>query len=248
MICRVCVVQQKILPDRNKNITNSLNLVKKAIKLKADIVVLPEVHTTGFYHKNLERVEKLNNELKSLIELSKDTLIVAGVAERDNYLYNSAVLIWKGEIVGKYRKNILFPLSDEKKFFKAGNKLEVFETDFGRIGVIICYEIRFPELSRKLTKMGAEMIIVPAEFPKDRIEHWKTLIKARAIENQLFVIGANCVDGNMECGGRSMIVDPMGKVLAEAGELQEVVVSDVDLKEIEKVRKEFPFLKELCEF
>ncbi len=175
-------------------------------------------------------------------------VIVAGVAEKSGEnLYNSAVIIHRGEIIGKYRKTHLFPLTSERKYFKAGDRLEVFETPVGRIGLLICYEVRFPELARKLTKMGAEMIIIPAEFPKVRIEHWRVLLQARAIENQLFVIGVNCVEGDLDYGGHSMLIDPAGKILVEGGEYQEVMMSDINLNDVERVRKETPFLNDLRE-
>ncbi len=227
-----------------------LSLVKRAIQVRADLVALPEVFNTGFYSHNYEFVDPLEKELKLLLKLSegRDLLIIAGVAEKEgDDLYNSAVLIWRGKIIGKYRKTHLFPLTSEARYFKAGDRLEVFDTPLGRIGVLICYELRFPELARRLTKMGAEIIVVPAEFPKARIEHWSVLLRARAIENQLFVVGANCVEGDLDYGGQSMIVDPLGKVLAEASDLQEVVMGDIDLAEVERVREEYPFLNDLRE-
>ncbi|MCS7144558.1 MAG: carbon-nitrogen family hydrolase, partial [Archaeoglobaceae archaeon] len=175
---------------------------------------------------------------------AQEIVIVAGVAEKSETLYNSAVIISSGELLGIYRKNLLFPLTREREFFKPGNKLEVFETPVGRLGIIICYEIRFPELSRRLMKKGAEMILVPAEFPKQRIEHWKTLIRARAIENQLFVAGVNCVEGDLDYGGNSMLVDPEGKVLVEAGIYQEVLMADIDLADVQKTREKLPFLRD----
>ncbi|MET1124207.1 MAG: carbon-nitrogen family hydrolase [Archaeoglobaceae archaeon] len=247
---RVCVAQLRISPDRDVNLMKGLSLVKRAIQLRSNVVVLPEVHNTGFYPHNYEKVEPLDRELKMLLKLSeqRDMLIIAGVAEREEgELYNSAVLVWKGRIIGKYRKTHLFPLTREAEYFKPGDRLEVFDTPFGRVGLLICYEVRFPELARKLTKMGAEIIVIPAEFPRERIDHWTTLLRARAIENQLFVVGANCVEGDLDYGGRSMIVDPMGKILAEAAHLQEVIIGDVNLSKVEEVRREYPFLQSLRE-
>ncbi len=248
---RVALAQQRILPDREVNIMKGLSLVKRAIQVRADLVILPEVFNTGFYPHNYDSVEEeLEDELRLLLKLSdaRDMVIVAGVAEKsDEGLYNSAVIVHRGRILGVYRKTHLFPLTSERKYFKPGNKLEVFDTPIGKIGILICYEIRFPELSRKLTKMGAEMIVVPAEFPKVRIEHWRVLLQARAIENQLFVAGVNCVEGDLNYGGHSMLVDPSGKVLVEGGEYQEVMMSDVDLSDVERVRREMPFLEDLRE-
>ncbi len=248
---RVVIAQQRILPDREVNIMKGLSLVKRAIQVKADLVVLPEVFNTGFYTHNYEEVEdKLEDEIELLLKLSetRDMVIVAGVAEKSGgNLYNSAVVIHRGNVLGVYRKTHLFPLTSERKHFKPGNRLEVFDTPVGKVGILICYEIRFPELARKLMKMGAEIIAVPAEFPKERIAHWRVLLQARAIENQLFVVGANCVEGDLEYGGHSMLVDPEGNVLVEGGEYQEAMMSDINLCDVEEVRKKYPFLKDLRE-
>lgn len=247
---RLTIAQQRILPEREVNIMKGMSLIKRALQVKANIVILPELFNTGFYKHNYECVEPLEDELSLLLKISqqKDIMIIAGLAEREgDDLYNSAVIIYRGKIIGKYRKTHLFPLTDEKKYFKAGDKLEVFETPFGKIGLLICYEVRFPELSRKLVKMGAEIIAIPAEFPKERIEHWRVLLQARAIENQVFVVGVNCVEGDLDYGGHSMLVDPMGSILIEASEYQEVMMSDIRLSEVYEVREKLPFLKDLRE-
>lgn len=246
----MAIAQQRILPDREVNIMKGMSLIKRALQVKADIVILPELFNTGFYKHNYESVEPLEEELSLLLKISqqKDIMVITGVAEREgDDLYNSAVIIHKGRIIGKYRKTHLFPLTDEKKYFKAGDKLEVFETPFGKVGLLICYEVRFPELSRKLIKMGAEIIAIPAEFPKERIEHWRVLLQARAIENQVFVAGVNCVEGDLDYGGHSMLVDPMGSILIEASEYQEVMMSDIRLSEVYEVREKYPFLNDLRE-
>ncbi|MCX8172154.1 MAG: carbon-nitrogen family hydrolase [Archaeoglobaceae archaeon] len=243
---RVVLAQQKISPDTQTNLMQGLGLIKRALQVKADLVILPELFKTGFYEKNLYSAEELEKELEIILKLSKKSnlTIVAGIAEKKDALYNSAVVINRGEIVGVYRKNVLFPLTKERELFKAGNKLEVFETPAGRLGIIICYEIRFPELARKLMKMNAEIIVVPAEFPKERIEHWKTLLRARAIENLLFVAGVNCVEGDLDYGGNSMLIDPEGRVLVEGGFYQEILMYDIDLAKVLETRERYPFLKD----
>jgi len=243
---RVAIAQVNITRDREKNLKNCLNTIEEAIEANSDLVVLPEVSNTGFYPENYKLVkDDLREELKDFLELSEssDILIVIGIAERsEGKLYSSAVILQRGEIIGKHRKTRLFPLTDEKKYFTVGDRVDVFDTKIGRIGVMICYEIRFPEIARKLAMNGAELIAIPSAFPKARIYHWKILSIARAIENQLFVVGANCVGIG---GGKSILVDPMGNVLAEGKEKQELLIRDVDLGEVERVRREFPFLKDL---
>lgn len=243
---RIALAQQKISPEREENLMKGLSLIKRALQVKADLVILPELFNTGFYERSLKSVKELNEELEVILRLSREReiVIVAGVAERSEGFYNSAVVVHRGEIIGIYRKNLLFPLTREKELFKPGDKLEVFDTPLGKLGIIICYEVRFPELAKRLMKKGAEIIAVPAEFPKQRIEHWKTLLRARAIENQLFVAGVNCVGGDLDYGGNSMLIDPEGRILAEGGIYQEILMCDIDLNEVQKTREKLPFLKD----
>ena len=244
----VAAAQQRVINDMETNKSKALSLIKRAIQVDAKIVVLPEVCNTGFFPENYEKVGSAEEELDLILKLSekRDILVIAGIAERENgNLYNTVALVYRGEIIGKYRKILLFPLTDERKYFKSGKELKVFETPYGKIGVLVCYEIRFPEFARKLTKMGAEILAIPAEFPSSRIEHWRILTRARAMENQLFVIATNCVDYEKNYNGYSVIVDPYGNVLNEGGELQELIFSKINLDDVENCRKTFPFLDDL---
>lgn len=240
--------QQRVIRDVKTNKSKALSLVKRAIQVNASIVVLPEASNTGLFPENYESVGKADEELDTILKLSekKDILIIAGVVERDEgKLYNSVCLIHRGEIIGKYRKILPFPLTHERDYFTPGKELKVFETPYGKIGILICYEVRFPELARRLAKMGAEIIAIPAEFPAVRIDHWRTLIKARAIENQLYVIATNSVDYEKNYNGHSAIIDPYGRVLNEAGDLQELIFARINLEEVKKCREQYPFLKDI---
>ncbi|MCD6493341.1 MAG: carbon-nitrogen family hydrolase [Archaeoglobaceae archaeon] len=247
---RVALAQLRVSPDKDVNIMKALSLIKRSMQVNADLVVLPEVFNTGFFPHNYNLIGDLKEELEFILKLSeqKEIVIIGGVAERDGEnLYNTAIVIHKGKIIGKYRKTHLFPLTSEKEYFTPGDKLTVFDTPVGKIGIMICYEIRFPEIARKLIRMGAEMLVVVAEFPPQRIEHWSVLLRARAIENQVYVVGVNCVEGDLKYPGKSMLVDPLGKVVIEAGNVQEVVMADIDLGLVKEVREKFPFLNDLRE-
>ena len=243
----VACAQQRITKDVEVNKSKALSLLKRAVQVNADIAILPEASNTGLHSENFLNVETAEDELNPVLRFSKgkDILIVTGVVERDEELYNSVCLIYDGEIIGKYRKILPFPLTDEREHFTPGKELRVFDTPVGKIGVLVCYEIRFPELARELMKKGAEILAVPAEFPAVRIEHWRVLIRARAIENQFYVAAVNCVDEKGIYNGHSAIVDPYGKVLNEAGNLQELVFSKIDLSEVERARRNYPFLDDL---
>lgn len=244
----VACAQQRIVRDVETNKSKALSLVKRAIQVDAKIVVLPEASNTGLIAENYQNAGNAEEELDLILKLSdrKNILIITGVVEKErDRLYNSVCLIYRGEIVGKYRKILPFPLTNEREYFTPGKEIGVFETPFGNVGILVCYEIRFPELSRTLMKKGADIIAVPAEFPSVRIEHWKTLIRARAIENQLYVIASNCVDDTGRYKGHSAIIDPYGNVLNEAGELQEIIFAGISLDRVEECRKKHPFLEDL---
>jgi len=224
----------------SKNVEDN---VKKAVEIiessNADLIVFPELFNTGYYPENYRK-----SDITPVLKASEDSnaVIVAGMAEIDgDDLYNTAFVIHKGRIIGKHRKTKLFPLTHEVETFKAGDSVEVIKTPLGDLGVMICYEVRFPEIARRLTKLGAKIIAVLAVFPKERIEHWKILLRARAIENQVYVVGANCV--NESCGGNSMIIDPLGNVLAEAGKDEEVISAEIDPNFVDEVRRRYPFLE-----
>jgi len=171
-----------------------------------------------------------------------------------NKLYNSTVFINpKGEIISVYRKIHLFDVEVkngvshvESRIKKAGDEIVVVDTDLARIGLSICYDIRFPELYRIMALKGAEIVFVPAAFAlftgKD---HWEVLLRARAIENQCYVI-APCQIGikpSFQTYARSLIVDPWGTVIAKATDKECVVLAEIDLEYLHKVRTELPSLK-----
>jgi|Deesub1362A_J573_1020465.scaffolds.fasta_scaffold00441_15 predicted amidohydrolase len=238
---KVAIAQIEITEDREKNLKKGSNFVTEAIRQDSTLIVLPEVFNTGFYPENYDSVETPKEELAEIIEIteSSESLVIAGITEKqDGKLFSSAIIINGGEIKGIYRKTRIFPLTDEIRYFSPGNVLEVYNTSAGKIGLMICYEIRFPEIARKLTFTGAEILVIPAQFPSERINHWIALLKARAIENQIFVIGANCSNF-----GKSMIVDPWGEVLAEAEAEEGLITAHIDIGKMKKIRKKYPFLE-----
>jgi predicted amidohydrolase len=241
--------QLRISPDRGVNLMKALSLIKRALQVRASIVVLPELFNTGFYPHSYEEVEdRIEDELETILKLSeRKNIVIAGtVAERiEGELFNTAVVIKGGKIIGKYRKTHLFPLTEEKRYFTPGNELVVVDSPVGKLGLMICYEIRFPEIARYLTEKGAEILVIPAEFPAPRINHWRILLRARAIENQCYVLGANCAEGEDRYPGRSMIIDPWGNVLVEAGDRQEIIMAEIDIENVKKTRRKFPFLKDV---
>lgn len=210
------------------------------------LVLLPEMWATGFAYKQLnelaQRTAELVSELAAL-SLRYGMVIVGSLPEpHDNKVYNTAYVLDRGELKGKYRKIHLFSLMQEDRSFDSGESWLLVETSIARIGVFICYDLRFPELARRLAVEGAEVLVVPGEWPKPRQEHWRTLLRARAIENQLFVVAANCCGlvGKLDFFGMSMIIDPKGELLAEAGSSPESITAQLDFAAMYAWREQIP--------
>jgi predicted amidohydrolase len=214
------------------------------------LAVLPEMWATGFAYKDLNRLASRTGELVAEIAAlsARHSMVIVGSLPEphEDKVYNTAYILDNGEIKGKYRKIHLFSLMQEDRSFDSGDSWLLVDTSVGRIGVFICYDLRFPELARRLAVEGAEILVVPGEWPKPRQEHWRTLLRARAIENQLFVVAANCcgVVGKLDFFGMSMIIDPKGEVLAEAGYDPQCVTADLDCDDMAAWRQQIPCFKD----
>jgi len=202
--------------------------------------------SSGFAYKNLNGLAQRTAQIvEELTTLSRElNLVIVGSMPEPNgdKVFNTIYVADNGKLVGSYRKLHLFSLLGEDKAFDSGDNFLVAETSIGKIGVIICYDLRFPELSRRLALEGAQIICVSAQWPKPRQEHWRTLLRARAIENQLFVVSCNACGmiGKLDFFGMSMIIDPKGEVLAEAGEEESSIVAELDMQAMEEWRKQIP--------
>ena len=210
--------------DVDANLAHVRMALKRVAEQGANLAVLPEMWSSGFAYKTLNELAlRTAGIVEELLSLSREhRLVIVGSMPEPNgdKVFNTIFLADNGTLAGVYRKIHLFSLLGEDRAFSGGDRRLLAETSIGRIGVIICYDLRFPELSRRLAMEGAQVICIPAQWPKPREEHWRTLIRARAIENQLFVVACNACGpiGKLDFFGMSMIVDPKGSVLAEAGE------------------------------
>ena len=212
----------------------------------ANLAVLPEMWSSGFSYKNLNELAlRTQGIVEELLVLSRKLklVIVGSMPEPNgNKVFNTIYVVDNGAVAGVYRKIHLFSLLGEDKAFDGGDRWLLADTSIGKVGVIICYDLRFPELSRRLAVEGAQVICVPAQWPKPRQEHWRTLLRARAIENQLFVVSCNAcgVIGKLDFFGMSMIIDPKGELLGEMGELEGEIVAPLDLQAMIDWRAQIP--------
>jgi omega-amidase len=211
------------LGDIEANLSHAVTTLRRLAQEGVEMAVLPEMWSCGFAYRELNQLAKRTPELVAqLTELSRELsmVIVGSLPEaHGDKVYNTAYVLDRGRLAGSYRKMHLFSLMGEDRSLDSGDSILVAETSVGKIGVMICYDLRFPELARRLTLEGADIIVVPGEWPKPREEHWRTLLRARAIENQLFVIAANCcgIVGKLDFFGQSLIIGPKGEILAEGG-------------------------------
>ncbi len=244
-------IQFNIKPD---DIDGNLSYVRSALRRVSDrgcrLAVLPEMWSSGFTGGNLGeaalRTAEIVGELRELSRTS-GLVIVGSMPEPDgDRIFNTVHVIDNGRLAGVYRKMHLFSPFGEDRYFAAGNGWTLADTSAGRIGVIICYDLRFPELSRRLALEGAEVICVPAHWPKPRDKQWRILLLARAIENQLFVVSANTCGsiGKYEFFGMSMIVGPRGEPLAEGGDGESEIMADLNMPDIEACRNLIPCFRD----
>lgn len=241
----VAAVQMGIeLGNKESNLRRAENLINRTTK-DAHFFVLPELFTTGYYleyaHEWAEPIPGPVTDALSTIAAKRGSYIIGSILEQERYdkPKNTCVVIDpNGKIVAKYSKTHLFRLAQEDVFLSAGDSFVVFNSNFGKMGLIICYDLRFPEVARHLALNGTKIMFVPAEWPHPRMHPWRTLLQARAIENQFFVVGANRVgsDGKNEYFGSSMLVNPFGDIISEGGDKESVVMGEVDFSLIEKSR------------
>ncbi|MCR8642219.1 carbon-nitrogen family hydrolase [Paenibacillus sp. N1-5-1-14] len=233
------------------NYTTLANLLEEAVSvpIKPDVIVIPEMWNTGYALDRVHILADSNGErTKSLLStFARDHqvhIIGGSVADkRGQDVYNTIyVFDREGQLTADYSKIHLFRLMDEHEYLVAGEEVGSFEIEGVPAGMMICYDIRFPELSRKLALNGAKILFVPAQWPHPRLHHWRTLLMARAIENQMYVVSCNRVgtSGSTDFFGHSMIIDPWGEVLAEGGEEPALIQAQIDLDLVEQVRSKIP--------
>jgi len=232
------------------NLDTATAALRRVAQHDCQLAVLPEMWSCGYDYRNMATLaEETPRVLQRLQEeCARLNLVSVGSLPElvGDTIYNTAYVIDKGEIVGSYRKLHLFSTMREDQFLGSGESSLVVDTSVGKLGIAICYDLRFPELFRKLALDGAEIICLPAEWPKPRQEHWKTLLRARAIENQLFVIASNCcgIQGKLDFFGLSQLISPLGNILDIAGEKDTELIAKFDFAEMVDYRKKIDILND----
>ena len=235
------------------NLESAERMIAAAAGRDSQLIVLPELWSTGYDLANAgDYADELGNGMFG--ELSRTATdhsiaVFGSILERhgDQFMNCAAYFDAGGSLAGVYRKIHLFRLFDEHKWLGEGEAPTMLAQPWGEAGLAICYDLRFPELFRRYAvEHGAKLMLICAEWPLVRVEHWRTLLIARAIENQCFVAATNsCGDtGGTVFGGNSMIVDPWGAVIAEAGEDECLLTAEIDLDEVDRVRRTIPVFED----
>jgi len=234
--------------DPRENLETVQKLVDGLQPEQDTLIVLPELWASGFDYANArDHARRTPDILGEIGEIAAGKKIyIAGSLleeERSNpgSLYNSLYVSGPDGVAGKFQKQHLFSFWHEDRHFQPGNFCQPVRTHWGQIGGLVCYDLRFPEISRDLAFRGANTILVSAQWPAERIDHWRILLRARAVENQVFVIASNgCgTTGAVAMGGHSMVVGPDGTILVEAGTGQEAQIPVLPDNILPGIREKF---------
>ena len=256
------VIQMASGPDKRVNVARAVELTRRAADKGASVVALPETFDYRGDKGDLKEVAETlpGSALTPLMVVAKERqiwILAGSVHESDpagGMPFNTSVLISpRGDLAATYRKTHLFDIAigdrsvTESAKYQPGSEVVCVDAAGTRIGLTICYDMRFPELYRLLADAGADVVFIPSSFTAPTGEaHWEVLLRARAIENQCFVVApgqAGIGAGGIATYGNSMIVDPWGRILARAGDEEEAVISAVlDFQEMEDIRRRLPAL------
>ena len=224
-------------------------------ELRPTIILLPEIWATGFFNFDRYTAESEAVQGETYTRMAPwaeklDCYFLAGsIVERDgNDYYNTSLLIGPdGSLAGRYRKVHLFGYqSRESAILSPGSNIVTVKTDYGIWGFTTCYDLRFPELYRKMVEEGVETLFVVAAWPQARLEHWILFNRTRALENLCYLVSCNCAGAlqGSTLGGNSMVVDPWGEILARAGEREEILLAELDPGNVSEIRANFPALQD----
>lgn len=262
---KLALVQMGGAPTNDENLKIALAKIDEAAVKGSDIVVLPEMFSCPYKASNFpvfaQRDCEANWNLLSKAAAKNGVYLVAGsMPERDGEgnnqkIYNTSYVFDRtGKQIAKHRKMHLFDCDipgganfHESDTLTAGNQVTVFDTEFGKMGLMICFDIRFPELSRLMTDRGAKMIIVPAAFNMTSGPNWwEIMFRTRATDNQVYMAGCSPARDEKACyvaWGHSLVVDPFGKILNQLDEKESILYQEIDLNEVENFRQQYKILK-----
>lgn len=259
---RLAACQMEVAGNREENTARALLMLERAAQGKADVAVLPEMfncpYDSGRFREYAQKAFR-SDSLKAVSQKAAELgiyVFAGSIPEEENgNVYNTCFVFGRnGELIGRHRKLHLYDVDIEGgiKFRESatlapGRDITVVDTEFCRVGVGICYDIRFPELSRLMALKGAEVLVFPGVFNTiTGAAHWELLSRTRAVDNQTYVAMVSAARDNSSsyrAYGNSMVAGPWGNVICRAGEAEEIVFADIEPLEISRVRNELPLLR-----
>ena len=259
---KLALCQMNVIDDKPANINKASSMIARSVDENANFIVLPEMFNCPYSNdKFIEYCEEEHssytlNNISKLAQANNVYILAGSIPEKENdKIYNTSYLFDKtGEIIAKHRKMHLFDIDVKDKItFKesdvltAGDEFTLADTEFGKIGIGICYDVRFVELARVMVEKGALILFYPGAFNMTTgPAHWELLFRSRALDNQVFCVGvapALNMDASYHSYGHSIVTNPWGEVITEADEKEDLIICEIDLDEIRKVREEIPLLK-----
>lgn len=237
--------------DKEANKQNLNSLLQNTVN-DIDLLIFPEMTLTGFTMRSEKFAEAIEGEsfnyFSSLAKKLNCSVIAGIIVNQSGKYFNTLIHIENnGKLKNHYHKIHPFSFSNEDKHFSAGDKTIVTKVNGWKTGLSICYDLRFPELYRQYGRNRAHLIINIANWPDTRIDHWRTLLKARAIENQCYVVGVNRVGDELRLhyNGYSSIYDPMGRTVVSVENMERVIFAEIEMKLVNETRKKLPFLDDI---
>ena len=259
---KIALCQMNVVDNKEENLKKASLMIAQSIENNVDFIVLPEMFNCPYSNDKFieyaeeEKTSETLSKISKLACANKVYILGGSIPEKENEkLYNTSYLFDKnGDIIAKHRKMHLFDIDikgrmtfKESDVLTAGDDVTVANTEFGKIGIGICYDVRFPELARLMVREGALILFYPGAFNMTTgPAHWEMLFKSRALDNQVYCVGvapALNEDASYHSYGHSIIASPWGDVIAEASEKESLIISEIDLSEIKKIREELPLLK-----
>lgn len=251
---KTALIQLSIVCDnKHENYKRAEGLLKKAAEASCDLAVLPEVFDTGFSNNIATAAREGDNTIEFLAEMAQayQMSLVAGIAEPASdpqKCHNVSVAVDRnGQMLARYCKIHPFSYTNEDRYFVSGDRLVTCNIEGIPTALFVCYDLRFPEVFRCVAR-DVRMMIVVANWPTSRREHWETLLKARAIENQCVVIGVNRTgtdEKGLQFPGASCIYGAFGEEIVCESITEELLIAELDIADVAKIRQQFPFLQDM---
>lgn len=242
-----------ILGEPETNLRTVRMMAAEAARRGSQMLVLPELWSTGYDLENAADYatgvhEGIFAEVREMAVHHQLYILGSCLSLLGEGQYGNTAVLFnpQGEIVAEYSKIHLFRLMQEEQYLTAGDRLALVDSEWGKLGLAICYDLRFPEMFRQYALNGAKVVFLPSEWPHPRLAHWQTLLRARAIENQFYVVACNRVGRSKDTDffGHSCIVDPWGRPIIEAGEEEMLLTCEVDLARVDEVRRKIPIFED----